>query len=173
MKAYHIFLLVFLLANFGSLAQSDQWKGPCINKNGLPQDPSDYNVQRYSVKKHKKRLPIEISVNKIMLGKKTVDINFTSTITIKSETDIIPMNDSLGIKRNLARIIENQEKRVLYKLQFLKMEKESNCWRPVTIFSSYYEVYNQIISLSGSSVGFEDKPDYIKIVEGWIKLDPK
>lgn len=172
MKSFYLILCVFLSLNASVLGQNYEWKGPCFNQNGIPTDPSDPNVLCYSVKKHKRKIPVEISINKILLGTETVQVNFNWGNKIASETEVLELNESFGIKLNIARITENREKRFLYKLQILKMDSETNCWRPLSIFRSYNEVIHQTISLSGTSVGYEGSSDYFKILEGWIKLKP-
>lgn len=164
-----LYLLILLAAN--GRAQENQWVGPCYEKEGSPYNQQESVLGRYVVKKHKKKTTIEVDIRTIQIGSEELTIHFSHRETIQAETGILTIHDSYGIKFNLARIVENDQNQFLYKLQVFKKDTTTDCWRPLTVYNSFYEVYNQTITLNNSSIGYEGSSDYFRFVEGFIRLD--
>jgi hypothetical protein len=147
------------------------WKGACCDNYGKPLNPGDAMSQEYSVKKFKSKTPIDINIKSIKLGSQTISLDIRYQDNIEGDTKIINLNDTTGIKLTIAKAVENGTKKYLYKLQVFKKDKESNCWRPLTLSMNFFDVYAQTISLNLFAIGHPDTKDYFQIVEGWIKFD--
>lgn len=147
------------------------WKGACCDNNGKLLNPGDAMNQVYSVKKFKSETPIDINIKSVKLGSKTISLNVHYQENIEGDTKIINLNDTVGIKITIAKTVENEIKKYLYKLQVYKKDKASNCWRPLTNSMSFFDVFSQTMSLNLFAIGYPDTRDYFQIVEGWIKFD--
>lgn len=147
------------------------WKGVCCDNNGKPLNPGDAMNQFYSVNKFKSKTPIDLNIKSVKLGSQTISLNVHYQEKIEGDTKIINLNDTVGIKITIAKTVENEIKKYLYKLQVYKKDKASNCWRPLTNSMSFFDVYSQTISLNLFGIGYPDTKDYFQIVEGWIKFD--
>jgi hypothetical protein len=184
MKILYLTTIFFLLIN-SAFGQRDTitsetnsqihttytWKGACCDNYGKPLNPGDAMSQVYCVKKFKPETPIDINVKSVRLGSQTISLDLHYQGNIEGDTKIINLNDSVGIKVTIAKMVEYGAKKYLYKLQVYKKDKESNCWRPLINSMSFFDVYSQTISLNLFAIGYPDTKDYFQIVEGWIKFD--
>ena len=147
------------------------WKGSCCDNNGKSLNSEDVSNQVYEVQKFMPLIPIEINLKSIRLGSNTFSISTRYTNKIEGDTKIINLNDSLGIKFVIGKVIETGIKKYICKLLVFKMDKESNCWRPLNSGNSFFDIYAQIQSLNLYSIGYIGTKDYFQIIEGWIKFD--
>lgn len=148
-----------------------KYKSPCFTKDGKPMNPAEYSFQVFEVKRFKKKIPIDINIKSIVLGKKTVNLNFQYSAKIESETNILSITDSIGLKLILGKTIENGIKKYVYKIMIFKKDKDSDCWRPLTIMNSMYDVYNKKMSINQFGIGTKGTENYFEINVGWIVFD--
>lgn len=168
-----IFISVVLIASRLSAQQGTipSYRGSCLDKNGTPKNPADVSMQVYHISKFKKNIPVEIKIKSITIGQQTVPVDVSFNGKISSETPVIMMNDSLGIKLVVGRVTENNLNKYVYKLLFYKKDISPDCLRALSIFSTYNDVYSQTMSLNAFSVGYSGTAEYIRIDEGWIRFD--
>ena len=150
--------------------QTIEFVGQCYNENGMPFNPNDPYVQRYSPKRHKKQNRIEINIRAIKIGSATLIVNFSHVERLKNETSVLKLNDNYGIKLLLARTVENDKNIFLYKLPVFNLDAETGCWRSISTFNGYYEVYSKNIMLNGYRIGNLDSAKMFAIVEGFINI---
>lgn len=147
------------------------WQGACFDNKGKPLNPSDPSNQVYNVKKFQSKTQIEINIKSVKLGSQTVSIDINYKDKVESDTKIINLNDTIGIKVVIGKATENGIKKYLYKFLVYKKDKGSNCWRPMTSANYFYDVYAQTMSVNLYAIGFPNTKDYFQILEGWIKYD--
>lgn len=165
-----LILISLLLVQF-AIGQENLWKGSCYDESGKPQNPADFSNQVYQVKKHKKKTPVSLNIKSIKIGSKVINVNIEFNEKIEFETPVIDINESYSVKLILGKTTENEINKFLYKLIVFKKENKSNCLRPLSTFNSFYEVYNQTMSLNLFSIGYENSENFFRIEEGWIKLN--
>ena len=165
-------ILLITLTLFPQLTwgQINSFKGTCCDNKGKPTKSEDLTTNVYIVKKHKSKTPIEVNIKSVTLGVKTVMVDISYKDVIDYETPLININDTVAIKLVLGKTTENNINKYLYKLLVYKHETKSNCWKTLTAFNAFYEVYSQTMTLSKVAVSYGNA-DYFQIQEGWIKLN--
>ncbi len=154
-----------------SAVVTNQWVGPCCDTAGDPANPADAEYQIYSVKSFKKTTPVQLVIKAITVGSERQSVDFTFTQSIGSETGVLEVTSGVGVKLVLGQVQEHKRNKYVYKLILYKRDTSSNCWRPLSTFNSMYDVYAQTMSLGLMSVGVEGTDDFIRIEEGWMKLN--
>ena len=165
------FILFSNLCYSQDTIQTVEFVGECYNENGLPFNANGSYFQRYNPKHHKKKNRIEINIRAIKIGPETVIVNFRHVEKVGCETAVLRLNDNYGVKLLLARTVENGKNIFLYKLPVFNLDAETGCWRSISTFNGYYEVYSKNIMLNGYRIGNLDSVKMFAIVEGFINID--
>ena len=172
MKLVLLPIMLFFGISYGQdTIQSIEFKGECYNEKGNPYNSNNPYNQRYNPKRHKLRTKIEINIRAIKISSKNLIVDFKYVGKVKDETLLLKLNEDYAIKFLLARTVENEKNIFLYKLPIFNFDSESKCWRPISTFVGYYEVYSQNIMLNGYRIGNIDSSRMFQIVEGYINLD--
>lgn len=166
MTLNRIIIIFYILINCLNVnSQINKWQTPCIeNEKKEGRLPLDYKIKRFP-----KSVDIEIRINKIEFGNDIYSFNFHYRNKIKYETDLLILNDTLGLRMHLAATTINKEKQYLYSINLYKMNQ--NCWRSLStkVFSL---MWAKQIPLSGGGVGYPGDKDFFRYVEGMIILHP-
>lgn len=146
-------------------AQQNEWESPCYEK----ERATFYSPQPYAIKRFPKKTTVSIEIQKYHYGNNIINCQFRYSGKITYETGILPINDSLGVKLSLAKTSIHNENRYLYALTIY--EKKNNCWRSMSGFTNYSEVWSKEIPLTGGGVGNDGDKIYFRYLNGLLRFD--
>jgi hypothetical protein len=119
----------------------------------------DKKYDNNAVNEFKDKLTATVNINELTIGAKMYNVKFNHTEQFNTETSLIRINDTLGIKISIARIIDYGRKKYLKQLVLLKYD---GCWKDVCIFN--WETYELGTINTGYSSGEKGDKDYLGIV---------
>tara|TARA_B110000305_G_C19061653_1_gene457364 strand:+ start:81 stop:632 length:552 start_codon:yes stop_codon:yes gene_type:complete len=145
---------------------------PCVDNVGKPFETGTGNIGNYfqfdEIKKFKKGTPIQFYISKIRIGNDTLNINFSYTGKIKTDTEILDLTKGYGVKFSIAKAEEGGVKKYLYKLSFYEKDE---CWRQINLIYGFLEVLQLNTNLKYRTFGTKGFKNYMVIIDGGFKIN--
>jgi hypothetical protein len=158
-------LFLFILTTQITKAQTQEWQSPCYED----EQPVLSDDEPLYIKKFPEKIPVTIEIKKIEYGSTSIDCNFKFTGKIDYETGLFHLNDTLGVKFSFAKTKIHGKNKYLYDMVVYK--KEQGCWRGLTTYHNYHEVYAQTIRLNGSSISTNNNKMYFSFADAYFRFD--
>jgi len=110
-----------------------------------------------SVTKFQNEFTVTLQVDSLILGDGRYKVSFSKSETFSDESPLLLINDSIGFKVTVAKVVLNGEKKYMYSYSFYR---KKDCWKKVIPGESWntFDPGNSI--LAAYSVGTKGDSDY-------------
>jgi len=170
MKLKPFIIILCTLFSLRIFSQNYVLQYPCLQDEGKLEE--SYLPKPYSVTKFPKKTKVKFILTKFLYEGKEYVVDFHYEGKIKYETNLLPLNDSLGLalKLSIAKTSTNGKNKYLYKIDIYK--KDDTCWRSIVGgYTPYSIIYGQTMEMVGGGYASPGDKNYFRYLSGSLTLN--